>query len=782
MFTNFLPDLRFALRQFLKSPGFTLAAVLSLALGIGANTALFGLLDHWVLRPVNAPHPESLVCVWRSHDQKGSQRCQFTPRLFQDLRAGAGGFEGLACVGIRGYSVESGDAAFPVEAIRVSGDLFGLLSVRPEMGRLAFTPEEASGARKAVILTHRLWMSRFAGDPAVLGRSFRLDGESFAVIGVLPESFRAPSQRIRNGAIYVPAAFASAEMDDVDFEVLGRLKPRFNVAQTDASLKALEPQLGLDPHTHLWAESLVDALGHSRRGMLMTLQAAVALVLLIACINVANLLLAKGVGRRQEMAIRSALGAGQGSLVRQLLTESLLLGIFGGLLGLGFARAMLLGASRLRGLRLDEAVSLDGRAFAFCLLVAMLASLIFGLLPAWQTTHARPQDALREGMVGPARLGWRKGLVVGEVALATALLVGSGMLLRSLFRQLSEGSGLQAKGVQIAGLALPSQADGTRRESQVPFLLALEARLQALPGCEKAALCTPMPLYNAGGDGELSADGAEGKEANAWPHFITPSYFDTVGIKLLTGRVFGKSESGVCVISQPLARSLWPGQEALGRRVRWGGHVLEVVGIVSGTKEYGFDEPLRPQIFLPVASPMEHPLGGLCLLVKGHPDPRMMVHAVASMGPGLVIEPESFDGAVNATLGPLQEMGYLFGAFAALALALAMLGVHGVLSFLMRQRAREIGLRMALGARIQDVVRSVVSKGMGMVALGLALGSGGAVMLTRGLEHWLYGISLLDPFVWLVVSGLLLLASLMACLEPALRAASVDPALVLRGE
>jgi len=785
-----ITDVRFALRVLAKTPALTLVALLSLALGIGANTALFGLLDRWVLRPADYPESQRLVNIWRSNTRGGWEHGQLSPFMFQQIQQATASFESAAAVGIRSVNVSGVDEPYSLDAARVSRNLFDVLGVRPEAGRLRFTEdEERTGGPKVAVLTHKLWMNRFGGDPAITGRTVILNGESSTIIGILPRGYRAPTNRIRGCQIYVPTAFTTAELDPgngVDYELVARLKRDRSLVQANEELKALALHFGWSEGFSLYANGLSQELGSSRRSLLLALQGAVGLVLLIACVNVANLLLVKGLGREHEMAIRTALGAGRGALLRQLLVESLLLALGGGLLGLLLSRWMTLGFSRMQGLGLSEGVPLNEWVLIFTAGISLFTSLLFGLLPAWQASRVAPSEALKNGtrsMASVTRHSLKSCLAVVEIALATALTVGAGLLLHSLYRQYAEGPGFRSKGVLVASIALP----GEGFQAQTSFLRNLENRMRTFPGVQEAALCTPMPLVSAGGEGPVRSEGqVPSSEVDAWHHYTTPGFFSAMGIPILQGRTFQRDERDACVISRQLAASLWPGQDPAGHRLLAGGGSFTVVGVAEGTKEFGLDEPLRPQFFLPMGLPGTQPIPNVELLVKVTGDPMLYSKALKQtmkdLKSDIPVEPARLDDVVAASAGQLRDIGFLFGAFASLALTLALLGVHGVLSFMAVQRYREIGIRMALGASMGKVLRMVLSHGLVLVGTGLLGGIFGAVALSRFIQHWMYGVSGLDPSILLFTSILLFLAGLLASLGPALRAASVDPARVLRGE
>lgn len=795
-----MDDLRFALRQLLKSPGFTVVAVLTLALGIGVNTSMFSGL-HSMLMPAQ-PYPEAdrLVRVFRVSPH--SRRWPHSPANFLDQRGQNAVFTHMAATTSR--SANLSEAGQPAERLRmelVTGDLLPMLGVAPRLGR-AFLPEESQpGRTDVVLLNHAFWLRRFNADPAMVGRTLRLDGEPVTVVGVMPPEF-SDRQGWSSADILRPLAFSDAEVEvrgNQYLDVFARLKPGVTLGQANAGLGALAARLReAYPETNsdlgLRAEELAKSRMDPRgRTMLWMILGLAGFVLLIACANLANLQFARTALRSRELAIRGALGAPRGRLVRQLLTESLLLAVFGGLLGLLFAYW----TNRWLLLRLTE----DGRplirlelnlpVLGFAFAAATVSGLAFGLLPAWLSSRADLNSVLKQGArdsaSGSGRSWLRNGLVVGQVGLALMLLVGAGLVIDGLDRFSGSEPGWRVDGLQSGRLNLP-EAGYPDPVSRRAFAERLQQRLAALPGVERAAVANSLPISGARSHVGLEVESPSTQVSSTLAALstVSPGFFATLRIRLKEGREFASSDTSdrpaVVVINEAFARACWPEGSAVGRRIGQPGAWQEIVGVVADVRSA--TDPGEPtsrfQCYRPLA---QDPSSGLAVAVRGPVTAEALRKVVAELDRDL---PLSEAGPVRAAVDRFFDQaavgGWLLSAFAGLGLLLASLGTYGVVAGFVGQRTREIGVRMALGAQIRDVLWLVLGRGLRLSAGGLAFGTLGALGLARILASITPGLNPNTPVV-LVFAGVLLLGvALIACWIPARRASRVDPLVALRSE
>ncbi|MFN8010343.1 MAG: ABC transporter permease [Holophagaceae bacterium] len=801
--TVFLNDLAYAFRGLLRTPGFTLVAVLTLALGMGANTAIFSLVDRLLLRPLPLPEPGRLMVVTEYSSGSGAPRDNLSWPDFEDLRRDATAFTGLAATRNAGVNLTGDGEPEQLRAGMVTPNFFDVLQVAPRLGR-TFTGEEGKpGGPRGVLLTDALWRRRFGADPALVGRSLRLDGEDVPVLGVLPPGFEFPYQ-LRGAELFLPLALSPDQLRARGSHFLGgvgRLKPGVGVEAARQEVAALVARL-----TQAYPETNANYVGkvvplqeevvRRSRPLMWTLLGAVGFVLLIACANVANLLLARSAGRERELAIRAALGADRRRLVAQLLTESLVLGLAGAILGLLLAQAAAGGLLQLLPLRVPAAEPLlDGRVLAFTGSLALGTVLVFGALPAFQATRADLQEGLREGAKGsasPVHQRLRAGLVAAEVALATALLVSAGLMLRSLWDLERVDPGFRAEGVAAASLDLPPRKypDAAARRAFVGRVLQ---RLQASPGVQSVAAADLIPLNGMTTSSSYAVEGLPDTDRPpvALHQDVSPDYFRTLGIPVLRGRPFEPGDSGVVMVSESLARHHWPGQDAVGKRLSLsgsGGPWLTVVGVAADVRYESLAEAPASQFYLPLLDPA----------ADGDRIPLLTVAArgtsAAALKPLLKAALREADPELPVTrlrtLGELLDQdrrdarsrGILFTLFAALALVLAGVGIYGVTSTLVAQRTREIGIRMALGAQVRDVLGMVLAQGLRTLALGSALGLAATLALGRLLRSQVAGLAAADPLTCAAVLATLAAVALAATLLPALRAAKVDPAVALRTE
>jgi len=797
--TELRQDLVHASRQMRKAPLFTLIAILTLALGIGATTTIFSVVDAVVLRPLPYPEPDRLMRLWETNPQ--TDDFSVSDPNFLDWRHANRSFTDMAAIRSASLTLVGDGEPVRLNAAAVTASLFPLLGVQPALGR-AFLPEEdrPGGASQVVVLSHRLWQSRFGADPGIVGRSLRLDGRSFTVLGVLPAGFNF----LPWADLWMPLApDAAADRTDKWLDVVARLKPGVSMTQARADLDGIGRRLAerYPESNRDWGVRIVSfpewIVGPRVTRTMLVLFAAVGLLLLMACVNVSNLLLARASVRGREMGLRAALGAGRARLIRQLLTESVLLAGCGAVAGLGLAHGAvrLLKAIGPEGVpRLDE-IRLDGRVLAFTVAAALLTGLLFGLAPALQASRANLYALLQQGgrtaLVAGRRL--RDALVVGELALAMVLVTGAGLMIGSFLRLQRVDAGFDPEGVLAVQVELPDREyPPERRIVALPEMLA---RIAALPGVQATGATNAPPFGAFRPNINFTVDGREtqGPEdfLSADWRAVTPGFFRTMGIPLRRGRLFTEADRDgsleTVVISQALADRLWSGEDPVGRRILWGGtggHPLTIVGVVGDVRDVDLEAAPRSVLYLPYG---QCPWAQMTLLIKtglikseGSPAGltdaiRREIRAQDAHLPIPEIRPlgESLAGAVEA---PRFRM-LLFALFATVALLLAVIGVYGVMSFAVAQRTREIGVRLALGARPWSVVALVLRRGLVLTCAGIALGWAVAFALTRFLASLLYGTAPTDAATFTTVALLLSAVATAAGLFPASRAAAVDPRL-----
>ena len=797
-------DLKFAFRQLRKNPGFTAVAVLTLALGIGANTAIFSVINGVLLKPLPYEEPAQLVFVWEDSSGTGTGRSRVAGGVYSDWVEHSTMFEAMSAI-VGGKDMNLTEAGQPerISGEHVSVSFLEILRVRPLLGR-NFLPEEGRPGRdhKVVILAHGLWQRRFGGDPRIIGRTIHLDNVSYTVVGVLPPN----ALRTGNSEFLIPFAFGAEDWHrdrgSQSIHVIGRLKPGVTPDQARAELNSIKQRLQSEypKYKEKWGASVVplhEQVVGNVRPTLRVLFGAVGCVLLIACVNVANLLLARGAGRQRELAVRSALGAGRCRIIRQLLSESLLLALCGGILGTLVANwaATMLSSLSAQTLPLAREISVDGHVLAFSFAVSVLSGLVFGVLPALHLSAPDLNTALKEGGRGSTGGGSRlRGmLVVSEIALALVLLCGAGLLLRTFFHLLSIPTGFDAKQALVMELSLP-QAKYPDRERRVRFLDAVVDRLESLPRVVAAAAATPVPFIGWGFGGGVKVEGrAEQPEFGYVTSldFVSGSYFRAMGIPLLRGRDFVRADNStnaprVCVFNEALAREVFPteaSENPVGQRVQVQGNVYEVVGVVGSVHHSNLYEPPDKRIYFPYVFRPSN--GSLIVRTKGPPLAlaETVGKEIQALDPDLpVANVRTLEGAINRSISGRRLTLLLLSMFAGTALALAAIGLYGVLSYAVTQRTAEVGIRMALGAQRRDVLRLIVSQGLRLAGMGLLAGLISALVLTRVMQSLLYGVEATDPPTFFGVTLLLGLTVLLACWLPARRAARVDPMVALRNE
>src|SRR5499426_2394466 len=799
-------DLRYGARILLKKHGFTLIAVFTLALGIGANTAIFSVVNSVLLRPLPYPNPERLMTIWEDHRARNGPVNEWTsPTGFEDWRDQAKSFDHV--VALQDWQPTLTGQGDPEQLFgaQVSHDTFAALGVTPALGR-SFRPEEDQrGVESVVIISHGLWRRRFGADPSLVGKKISLNGESRVVIGVMPAGFKFPI--IAGADIWrpiQPALNPGCRRGCITVRVMARLKPGAAEAQARAELNStaarVEQQFP-DTNTKVGATlvPLREFLVGPVKTQMMALLVAVGFVLLIACANVANLLLARSAAREKEIAIRASLGAGRWRIARQLLSESLLLASVGGAAGLLLAYwlvDLLVSFSPQGTPRLDE-IGMDRRVLGYTIGVTVLTGLLFGSAPVLQLFKADLNQSLRDGGKGlqGARSGRRvlSALVVAETALALTLLVGAGLLIRSFIRLQRVDPGFNPRNVLAAVVTLP-QAVYPERTQIAPFYSQLLERVKTLPGVRSAAAVSSLPLGGNDSDAGFLIEGRPAPQPDqrpvAWISSVSQDYFHTMGMRLIAGREFteGDNENSpkVVIISEATARRHFPKEDPIGKRIGNGrpDGWREIVGITADVKHFGLTQDARVSMFFP---DRQRPSRQMFIVARTTADPLSLGPAlrgsVAAMDKNLAVSNISAMEEVTAqSIGQERFTLLLLGLFSALALSLAAAGIYGVMSYAVAQRTHEIGVRVTLGAQTRDVLKLVVTQGMALVLAGVGIGLASSLALTGFIRGLLFGVSAPDPMTFVAISILLSVVALLACYMPARRATKVDPMVALRRE
>ena len=799
-------DIRFSFRQLARNSGFTAIALITLALGIGANTAIFSVVRGVLLRELPYVEPTRLIRVFSTSE--GYQK-SVSPADFNDWRNQTKTFSAMAASDVSTVNLTGSGAAERFTQARVSANMFQLLGVRPALGR-AFAPgEDAESAPRVVILSDGLWRTRFGADPRLVGKQITLDGYATEVVGVAPPDMRYPSPV----DMWLTTRFRPRDLLDASrgarwLDVIGRLAPRVTPEQARAEMAAIARRLELQDPRHNTGHStrlvgLRDEIVGGVRPALIILLVAVGFVLLIACANVASLLLGRTAARESELAVRTALGAGRGRLVRQLLTESVCLAMIGGILGLGLAiwgtRLVVALAPqdipRLYDIRVDTPVLL------FTLGATAVAALLFGSIPALHAATGQLALTLREGNRGsrsrPGSARVRGALVVAEITLALMLLAGAGLLLKSFARLREVDPGFQPARVATFTVTL-SPVKYEKLDQQRAFGAALLAKVRAIPGVDSVGLTFGLPLSDAGFVLSFDVAGRPAPPPNAEPvahvRVASAGYFGVMGIPVTRGRTFTDADrvgaSRALVISEETARRFFAGEDPIGKRIQFGwtreGERLagEIVGVVGDVRQGSLSEELAPHVY---ASFEQWPLDELTVVMRTRTDPALTLRAAYGVVQSLdrdlpVYDALTLESMVNRSLGQPRFYLLLLAVFAVLAVVLAAVGIYGVMAYSVQQRTREIGIRMALGASADRVVSMVVGRGLMLAVLGVALGTAGAYAVTRVLRGLLYGVSERDPLTFAGVAVLLGVVALVASWIPARRAARVDPLVAMRPE
>jgi putative ABC transport system permease protein len=806
---SFWRDVRFGLRMLANNPAFTAIAVLTLALGIGANTAIFSVIDAALLRPLPYPDADRIVVLYLFNQHRAN--VDPAPADFLDFQRQSTSFAYLAGCRAIPFNLSGNGNPERVDGAMVTSNFFPALGVQPLHGRTILPEVDRPGGASVAVLSYALWRKRFEGNPAIVGRAIEIDGESRTVVGVMPPGFAYPA----GAELWISSRFPvpphplkrtqdpATLRDSHYFDSIGRLKPDIPLAQATAELdtiaKRLKQQYGDDEEGE--GATLVplrqDLVGETRPALLILL-GAVALVLLIACVNVANIILARGASRQREMALRSALGASRVQLLRHLLTESLLLALSGGLLGILLA---LWGLAPLRSLvpaaMIGGApIALDSRVLLFTLGASLVCGVLVGLIPALRLADADLNATLQEGGRGHAGggRGMRRALVVTEIALAAVLLTAAGLLLRSFGHLLNVPEGFNPDHVLALQLSLP-QARYPQPGDRANFVKSTLERVRSLPGIASASAVTRLPLATGNSTRSVEVEGRtapSGGDLSPDYLVVTPDYFRTMGVPLLGGRTFTDRDDParlpVAIVSEATARYFWPGQDAIGKHFRgpcgdeknW----CQVVGVVGDVKQHHLEEASRMAVYTPFS---QDPWAFLAFVVRTRLEPasaapsvESAIHSVDADEP--LYNVRSMRDVEAASLSPQRLQIALIGLFAALALVLACMGIYGVMAYSVARRTSEIGVRMALGAQTGNVLGLVLGEGLRLAVAGAAIGLAGSFFAARLLSGMLFGVAPSDPFTFAGVAVVLVAVAMVACYLPARRATRVDPLVALRYE
>jgi predicted permease len=817
-------DLRYALRGLLKSPGFALVAILTLALGIGANVATFSVVYAVLLRPLPFPHPEQLVRIYDDQLGPNEQDIGMSAPELWDLQGRSGVFQGISAVAPSNSAVGGGDRTVRAESLVTSPDYFELLGARPEMGRVFTQQDAVPGFLEPVVISDGFWRSNYGGDPKILGRKMRLDSDLYTIVGVMPAGFRHPGPTLNTDVdVWAATGFTGKPFPEPPQRsarfipgAIGRLKPGLTVAQAQAQLNAYVAELTRQypadyPAAAKWTVRLVEVkedLVGPQRTELFILFGAVGFVLLIACVNIANLLLARSSGRRREIAIRLVMGASRGRLAGQLLTESTLLALISGVVAIVtvlFLKNAIISLAPADIPRLNE-VDISAGALLFAFLISVVTGVLFGLAPALQAANPNQIENLREGArgMGAGRRHTRlsRVLVVSEIALSIILLAGAGLLLRSFWHVLEVRPGYNPNHLATSQIWIPISNDPANdpyaiEEKRGDLLREIYRRVSVLPGVEQASIAgnDTLPM-NSGRNYSLFTIDGRVTESDQKPTadiaVVDTRYFGVMEVPLIAGRNFTDADTGttqtVAVIDQALARRYWPDQNPVGQHIKFGFGAglkgVSIIGVAGDVRSDGFDAPSVPHIYVPMGqfapvnavvflrSPMgAEELGEAVRQEVEKVDPNIPVHSISSM-----------NQIIARSVADRRFALELLGVFATVALLLAAIGIYGVMAYSFSQRTHEVGIRIALGAQRLDILRMALAEGARLIVIGLASGIVGAAIVTRLFRSMLFGVEPADPITFVSVAGILAVVALFACYIPAQRATRVDPLVALREE
>lgn len=804
---DLMRDLRYGLRVLAKSPVFTIVAVVSLALGIGANTAIFSVVNGLLLRPLPYPDSQRIVAVWHTPPQEsfpGLSRFSVSPANYLDWKSQSDVFEQMAAYGYTGFNLSTGNEPVSVTGVAVSSEFFSALRTNPSQGRTFFPEEEQPGRDHVVVLSHDLWQRAFGANPNLIGQTLALNSQSYLVVGIMPAGFEFP----REAELWVPLAWDDQERQTRsihDYLVIARLKQNASLAQAQAEMSAISSRLEQQyPEADKgWGAVVIplqeDLVGDIRPALLV-LFGAVGFVLLIACANVANLMLARGANRQKEIAIRIALGAARARIVRQLLSESLLLAVAGGLLGLLLAG---LGSGLLVRLSADSLpnlgeIGMDRWALGFTLLVSFAAGIAAGIAPAFQFSKADTSETLKQGTGrsggSAVKQRTRQALVISEVALSLVLLIGAGLMIRSFWKLQHVDPGCNISNTLTMSIGLSPKYSAPQQQAAF-FDRALE-QISTVPGVVSVGATTTLPLAGGGSTQPFTVEGrpasAVAEQPMALMRYINSDYFRTIGIPLRQGRFFTEQDREVgvpvIIISEAMARQFWPGESPIGRRLTPSFHKeqgpREIVGVVGDVKAQGLDAEASPMMYVPYK---QAPRPYMTLVARTDSEPQTFIQAISKTIYGVdkeqaITNVRTMEQVLADSMAGRRFNMMLLMIFAALALILAAVGVYGVMNYSVALRRRELGIRIALGAQSIDVLRLVLGQGLTLTLTGLGAGLAAAYGLTRLMASLLYGVTATDFLTFVSVSGVLVAVGLLASYLPARRAMKVDPMIALREE
>jgi putative ABC transport system permease protein len=815
MIADLWQDLRFGARMLMKNPGFTLIAVLTLALAIGANTAIFSVINAVLLKPLPFTAPERIVAIGSTDTQSRSVSGSLSYPNFSDYLARSRAFERMAVYRETGLTLTGDGGAVRLEGVMATADLFPILGVKPLYGRAFLPSEDRAGGGRVIALSHGAWQNRFNADPNIVGKVITINSEAYTVISVMPPGFQFP---IRAEPVEMWINYAShlegksplgAQRRAFYLKAIGLLKPGVTAERAEAELVEIASELEKqypndDKGWSARVTPLLKKLTGDVSDALWVAFAAVCCVLLIACANVANLLLARSLNRRREMTVRAAVGAGRFRLVRQLLTESVMLATLGGVAGImlaGFVVDALIAITPADLPRIAE-VAIDRRVLLFTLGATTLTGLVMGLIPAWQSSRLDLHTTLKEGGRGSigARGIARGALVVAEVAIAVVLLVGAGLLMNSFARLLRVDPGFDPRHILTMQVSLPD-ASYTKGEQVAGFHDRLLAALESLPGVTAYSAAAPMPLSGSNYSIDLDIEGRPNDSGKKFPYetrffLIGPGYFHTLGTAVKQGREFDARDNSkappVVVVNETFAKKYFPNESPLGKRIRLAisadgdpAPMREIIGLVADTRSKNPSLAPEPEAYLHI--PQVPAVGSFTLVLRAPGDPQNLTAAIREIIAKLdrnvpVSQVRTLDDYLSRTLDQSRFNSLLLGVFAGVALSLTAVGLYGVVAYAVSQRTQEIGIRLALGAQTRDVLKLVLGQGLGLVLIGLALGLAGASLATRFMTSLLFGVGPADPLTFAGIALLLTIVASLACWIPARRATKVDPLTALRHE
>ncbi len=806
-------DLKYGFRSLLKQPGFTAVAVITLALGIGANTAMFSVINGVLLRPLPYRQPQQLVTIWEESPGRGLYDLPVSFANMSDWINQNHSFEQISAYTFTNLNLTGTGEPVRLGAVRASANLFSLVGATPMLGRTFLPEEDRAEAERVVVLSNALWQSRFGSRREIIGQPLTLNNQTYTVVGVMPPSFQFPVGfgylgRVLNDPIdiYVPLAPDGHETErgHYSFFSLARLRPGTTIAQAQAELSTIESRLEQqypDSNTGFGVRLIAtqEQTVKEIRPALLVLLGAVVFLLLIACANIANLLLARSVSRKKEFAIRTALGASRFRVLRLLLTESLMLSVAGGAIGLllavwGTAAFVALGPENIP--RLNE-VGVDTRVFGFTLLVSLVTGILFGLVPAINASKPDLNEGLKESSKGSsgsaAGKRTRSVLVAVEVALSLVLLIGAGLMIKSFVRLQQTNLGFSTDDLLTMSLQL-SESRYPEKHQQVAFFEKTLEQVQALPGVQSAAVTTGLPLTLSISGSDFRVEGhpepEAGKEMIVNTRSVSPGYFKTLGVRLIKGREFSdrdKSDApAVAIINQDLARIYFRDEEPIGKRITFtdGESWMSIVGMIDDVKQLGLDSNAKPEVYFPYP---QAPASSMSLVLRTTSNPDTLAPAVKGQIQTIdrdlpIDDSKTMKQLLAESISGRRFNMLLLSVFAAVALVLALVGIYGVMSYTVTQRTHEIGIRMAVGAQSSDVFRMVMGHGMFLALIGVAFGLVGAFALTRLMTTMLFGVEPNDPLTFAGIAVLVIAVALVACYLPGRRATRVDPLVALRYE